>query len=79
MLLYNIALTYDRMDEIESALTYYERFVKMIPEDKITDSKNISLEAGERTSILEMSYRASLQRMDELRKQLFLKKGRKGN
>ena len=79
MLLYNIALTYDRMDEIESALTYYERFVKMIPEDKITDSKNISLEAGERTSILEMSYRASLQRMDELRKLLFLRKGKKSN
>ena len=75
MLLYNIALTYDRMDEVESALTYYERFVKNIPEDKIDTGAGLSNGPGERTSILEMSYKASLQRMDELRKLLFLRKG----
>lgn len=77
MLLYNIALTYDRMDEVESALTYYERFVKNIPEDKIDAGVGSSNGPGERTSILEMSYRASLQRMDELRELLFLRKGKK--
>ena len=79
MLLYNIALTYDRMDEVESALTYYERFVKKIPEDKIDTGAGSSNEPGERTSILEMTYRASLQRMDELRKLLFLRKGKKSD
>ncbi|HOO95315.1 MAG TPA: tetratricopeptide repeat protein [Proteiniphilum sp.] len=79
ILLYNIALTYDRMDEVESALTYYERFVKNIPEDKIDAGAGSSNGPGERTSILEMSYKASLQRMDELRKLLFLRKGKKSN
>ncbi len=62
------------MDEVESALTYYERFVKNIPEDKIDAGAGSSNGPGERTSILEMSYKASLQRMDELRKLLFLRK-----
>ena len=75
-LLFNIALTYDRMKEYESALTYYERYVKMIPEDKINTTTGSSDEPGERTSILEMNYRSSLQRMDELRKLLFLQKGK---
>lgn len=76
LLLYNIALTYDHMMEYESALTYYERFVKNIPEGKIDTGASSSVPLGERTSILEMSYRASLHRMDELRRILFLQKGK---
>jgi hypothetical protein len=64
------------MMEYESAFTYYERFVKNIPEGKINTGASSSEALGERTSILEMSYRASLHRMDELRRILFLQKGK---
>jgi tetratricopeptide (TPR) repeat protein len=70
MLLYNIANTYDNMNEHQSAVIFYERFLRTAPDDF-----NFSPAEGERISSLDNFYILAHRRLRELRAELFMRVG----
>jgi len=76
--LYNIAIMYDEMEELESALTYYKRFLKTAPADADVDSEPANQSDLEQMTTTQLFYKAAAQRVDELQKTLFFGKEKRG-
>jgi tetratricopeptide (TPR) repeat protein len=72
--LYNIAIMYDEMEELESALTYYERFLKTAPAGTDVDPGPANQSDLEQMTTMQLFYRAAAQRVQELKKAMFFKK-----
>ena len=73
--LYNIAIMYDEMEEHESALIYYERFLKTAPPEADVDSGPANRTELEQMTTTQIYYKAAAQRVQELKKTMFFKKG----
>ena len=73
--LYNIAIMYDEMEEHDSALTYYERFLKTAPPEVDVDSGPANRSELEQMTTTQIYYIAAAQRVRELKKSMFLKNG----
>jgi tetratricopeptide (TPR) repeat protein len=71
--LYNIAIMYDEMEEYDSALTYYERFLKTAPREVDVDSGPANQSELEQMTTTQIFYKAAAQRVRELKKTMFLK------
>jgi tetratricopeptide (TPR) repeat protein len=72
--LYNIAIMYDEMEELESALIYYERFLKTAPAGTDVDPGPANQSDLEQMTTMQLFYRAAAQRVQELKKAMFFKK-----
>lgn len=73
-LLYTIANIYDEMEEHESALIYYERFLKTAPPEMDVDSGPANRSEPEQMSTMQIYYKAAARRVQELKKAMFFKK-----
>lgn len=69
---------YDEMEELESALTYYKRFLKTAPADADVDSGPANQSDLEQMTTTQLFYKAAAQRVDELQKTLFFGKEKRG-
>ena len=77
-ILYNIAHAYDSMKDFENALSYYERFVKTSGKNKKNKVKNKEeVPNPENTTVEDFYYDGAQKRIQDITKELFLKKGRK--
>jgi tetratricopeptide (TPR) repeat protein len=72
--LYNIAIMYDEMEEHDSALIYYERFLKTAPPEVDVDSGPVNRSEPEQMTTTQIYYKAAAQRVEELKKAMFFKK-----
>lgn len=77
-LLYSIARAYDLAKEYNKAVTAYERFLKTSPDDVKTDNAPSDKKDGpKQIGINDLYYRSALQRVKELKDEMFLKEGKK--
>ncbi len=70
-ILYNIASVYDEMEDMEGALSYYERFLKTAPAEFNVNGEPVAQSKLEKLTSSELYYRAAAQRVAELQKKRF--------
>ncbi|MCE5179399.1 MAG: tetratricopeptide repeat protein [Porphyromonadaceae bacterium] len=70
-ILYNIASVYDEMEDMEGALSYYERFLKTAPAEFNVNGEPVAQSELEKLTSSELYYRAAAQRVAELQKKRF--------
>lgn len=76
-ILYNIAHTYDRMADLENALSYYEQFIKTFSKQKLAKKDEAAERSEKHISTENFYYEAASKRIQKIKEELFLKKGKR--